>query len=220
MTSPPPGAALRSPRARMPSFEILSRRKKEIMAEVERLGDEEDFHHFYWRLRDYDAACAECQRREGRLVNKYDIKYTLDTEYCVAEGDVICPFDLAPVKPKTVYEERERILSELSRMEEAGTPGVRWRTADVEGLDDRCIKRHDRVFTFEQARRQLAGEFCKFADPELGCQCVFEAASAEEVDLVRTPAAAAVPERKRSGCGAAAVLLAALPLAALLVALS
>lgn len=203
----------------MPKFEILSRRKKELMAEVERLGEEEGFHHFYWRVEDPKTACAECKRRDGKLVNKYDIKYTLDTEYCLAAGDIICPFELVPLKPKTIYEERERLLGELKRLQEQGAPGIRWRTADVAGLDDRCLKRDGRVFAFDQARRELASEFCKFANPELGCQCTFEVPRADEVEHVSTPAAKPVVESKKSGCGAGVMLLAALPLAALVIAL-
>ncbi len=200
----------------MVKFEILSRKKKEVLAEVERLGEEAGFHHFYWRLAAPDDACEECARRDGRLVNKYDIRYTLDAEYCVAEGDVICPFELDPTRVKTVYEERDRLLAELAKLEEEGKPGIRWQTADVDGLDDRCIKRDGRVYTFEQARRELASEFCKFADPEQGCQCTFEIPSEQEVDLVKAHASAspAVPE-KRSGCGAG-ILLALLPLGVLL----
>ncbi len=203
----------------MPKFEILSRRKKEIMAEVERLGEDEGFHHFYWRLAEPGTACAECKRRDGRLVNKYDIKYTLDTEYCLAEGDAICAFDLVPLKPKTVYEERERLLGELGRLEQEGAPGVRWRTADVPDLDDRCLKRDGRVFTFDQARRELASEFCKFANPELGCQCTFEMPSATEVQSRPASRGEPVVASKKSGCGAGIVLLAALPLAAFVIAL-
>ena len=49
----------------MVKFEILSRKKKEVLAEVERLGEEEDFHHFYWQLTDPDTACKECLRRNN-----------------------------------------------------------------------------------------------------------------------------------------------------------
>jgi hypothetical protein len=193
------------------NFETLSRRKKEIMAEVERLGEEEGFHHFYWNVQDPGTACKECARRNGRLINKYDIKYTLDAEFCVAEGDEVCAFELAPLKPTTVYKERERLLEELGRLEKDGAPGVRWMTADVDNLDDRCIKRHGRVYTMPQAKQQLDGEFCVFADPALGCQCHFDVVAAEEVERLTAPPVAA-PEsatsEPKAGCGASFLVFA------------
>ena len=203
----------------MPTFETLTRRKKEIMDEVARLG-EDGFHHYYWRLADPDGACKECKRRHDKLINNYDIKYTLDTEFCISEGDDVCAFELAPIKPTTVYAERDRLLEEFQKLEDDGVVGVRWMTADVEGLDDQCIKRHGRVYSMEQARGQVQGEFCKFANPAKGCECTFEPVEANQVEQV---AAAPVGEGaaeeldKKGGCGATApVILAFFGLAAFL----
>ena len=70
------------------------------------------------------------------------------------------------------------------------------------------IKRDRRVFTMEQARAQLAGDFCSFADPEKGCECTFAEVSEEEVARVAAPAAAPEPEAKKSGCGAGVLVFA------------
>ncbi len=196
----------------MPNIDVLTRVKKETMAEVHRYGEEQELHHFYWRLKDPDTACVECKRRNNRLVNVYEIKYTLDTEFCKATTEEVCAFEIEATKVLTVVDERERQLAVIGGLEGDGAKGIRWQTADVEGLDDRCIKRDGRVFSMDQARSQLAGDFCKFADPEKGCECTFTVASNEEVERVATPAVSLEPEKKKSGCGAGLLFFALVPL--------
>ena len=192
----------------MPKIDVLTRVKKDTMAEVHRYGEEEGLHHFYWHLKSPEDACIKCKRRDGRLVNVYEIKYTLDTEFCKASGEEVCPFEIEATNVLTVVEERKRQMAVLAELEKEGAKGIRWQTADVDGLADRCIKRDRRVFSMEQARAQLAGDFCKFADPEKGCECTFEVVSEEEVERVATPVAAPEPEKKKSGCGAGILIIA------------
>lgn len=192
----------------MPSIEVLTRVKKETMAEVHRYCDEEDLRHFFWHVKDPANACVECKRRDGRLVNEYEIKYTLDAEFCRAEGDEVCPFELEATKVRTVVEERDRQLAVLAELEEGGAEGVRWLTADVEGLSDRCIKRDGRVFTLDQARAELQGDFCQFADPQRGCECTFEVVPPEVAASVAAPPTPEPVAKERSGCGASAAVFA------------
>jgi len=196
----------------MPNIDVLTRVKKETMAEVHRCGEEQGLHHFYWHVKNPDEACVECRRRNGRLVNVYEIKYTLDTEFCKSAGEEVCAFEIEPTKVLTVVEERKRQLAVIDKLEQEGAKGIRWQTADVEGLADTCIKRDRRVFSMAQARVQLSGDFCKFADPEKGCECTFTVASEEEVERVASPAPLAQPTAKKSGCGASLLFFALVPL--------
>lgn len=192
----------------MPNFEILSQRKKEIMDEVSRLADG-GFHHFYWRLKDPESACTICKRRHDRLLNAYEIKYKLDLEYCVSEDD-ICPYELDPLKPKTVYQERDRQLAVLKELEEGGAKGVRWVAPDGDLACDPSLRRHKRLFTMEQVRKELDGDFCIFADPARGCECTFNVAPDDEVAALQAQmealAEAEVETTSRKGCGSSAAL--------------
>ncbi|MFT5285113.1 MAG: hypothetical protein ACI8TQ_001274 [Planctomycetota bacterium] len=195
----------------MPNIDVLTRVKKETMAEVHRYGEEQGLHHFYWRLKSPDTACIECKRRDNRLVNVYEIKYTLDTEFCKSKEAEICAFEIEATNVLTVVDERERQLEVIAEIEKGGAKGVRWHTADVEGLADRCIKRDGRVFDLGQVRRELSGDFCKFADPEKGCECTFEVATEDEVAQVTAPPVAEAAPDKKSGCGAGILLFALIP---------
>ena len=195
----------------MPNIEVLTRVKKETMAEVHRYGEEQGLHHFYWRLKDPENACVACKRRNNRLVNVYEIKYTLDTEFCESKAADVCPFEIEATNVLTVVDERERQLEVIAEIEKSGAKGIRWHTADVDGLDDRCIKRDGRVFDMRQVRDQLSGDFCKFADPEKGCECTFTVATDDEVALVTAPPVAEEPDKQKSGCGAGLLLFALIP---------
>ncbi len=61
----------------------------------------------------------------------------------------------------------------------------------------------------QQARLEIEGDFCVFADPALGCQCTFEVVSVEAVEQV-TPPPVTEPEssERKAGCGASFLLFA------------
>ncbi len=74
-------------------------------------------------------------------------------------------------KQGTTSDWRRELLERLGEYEEEGTDLVTWNTACDAHVCPRCAAREGRVFTIEEARRELEGEFCRPRDPDDRCRC-------------------------------------------------
>jgi len=76
----------------------------------------------------------------------------------------------------TVDDWRKEMLVHLIETSDDGTTKVKWLTARDEHVCPLCAAREEKVYSFEQAKKELEGEFCKPGDPDDRCRCVFVAA--------------------------------------------
>lgn len=73
----------------------------------------------------------------------------------------------------TVNDWRKDMLKNLIDRSDNGANKVQWCTAGDQHVCHLCLQRNGKVYTFEQAKRELEGEFCKPNDPDDRCRCVF-----------------------------------------------
>jgi hypothetical protein len=66
---------------------------------------------------------------------------------------------------------REKMLAHLVESSDNGANKVEWYTAQDEHVCPLCVARNRKIYTFEQAKKELEGEFCKPSDPDDRCRC-------------------------------------------------
>ena len=73
----------------------------------------------------------------------------------------------------TVNDWRKELLDMLNELSNGGVTKVEWLTAQDEVVCPLCAKRDGKKYTIAEARKELAGEFCKPTDPDDKCRCTF-----------------------------------------------
>jgi len=69
---------------------------------------------------------------------------------------------------------RKDLLEVLDYIAEDSEVGnVNWLTARDEHVCPLCAAREGKIYTIDQARKELEGEFCKPGDPDDRCRCTF-----------------------------------------------
>lgn len=75
-----------------------------------------------------------------------------------------------------IDEWRKALLREIENFESMRIVSrIRWLTARDEAVCPLCRSREGKIFTFEEARKELQGEFCRPGDPDDKCRCTFVA---------------------------------------------
>lgn len=73
----------------------------------------------------------------------------------------------------TINDWRKDMLVHLVERSDNGANKVEWYTAQDEHVCPLCAARNKKIYTFEQARKELESEFCKPGDPDDRCRCCF-----------------------------------------------
>lgn len=77
----------------------------------------------------------------------------------------------------TVDDWRKEMLAHLVERSDNGINKVEWSSAQDEHVCALCANRDGKIYTFEQAKKELEGEFCRPSDPDDRCRCIFLAVS-------------------------------------------
>jgi len=69
---------------------------------------------------------------------------------------------------------RKQMLSDLKQFKDTGfVKKVKWLTARDEHVCPLCAAREGKSYSFEEAKKELEGTFCKPRDPDDRCRCCF-----------------------------------------------
>jgi len=65
---------------------------------------------------------------------------------------------------------RKDMMDIINRLDD-GVTRVEWSTANDKVVCPLCAKRNEKIYTIQEVKKELTGEFCKPGDPDDRCRC-------------------------------------------------